>query len=103
MSKRLRESAESLPASYRFRSVADHLDWCDDPIAETLMIAFKVRFSSTRYSMTCCCLWFSQPARATARNENGSKRVRIGGAYHGRQFVLALRTTRTQLLDITGY
>ena len=36
------ESAESLPASHRSHWVADHLVWCDDPIAEPLMIAFKV-------------------------------------------------------------
>jgi hypothetical protein len=32
--------------------------------------------------MTCCCLWFSQPARETTRNENGSRRGRIRAAYH---------------------
>jgi hypothetical protein len=36
------EAAESLTAPYRSGCVADHLVWCDDPIAETLMISFKV-------------------------------------------------------------
>ena len=36
------QATEPFPASYRSRCVADHLVGCDDPIAETLMISFKV-------------------------------------------------------------
>jgi hypothetical protein len=36
------KASKSLSASYRSRWVPEHLVWCDDPIAEPLMIAFKV-------------------------------------------------------------
>src|SRR5437762_113313 len=60
----------------------------------------STRFSSIRYSITCCCLWFSQPERETTRNENGSRPARIRAAYHPRP----LRTSsprRIELLDLT--
>jgi len=37
-----KESAESLSPSYSSRCLADHLVWRDDPIAEPLMVPFKM-------------------------------------------------------------
>jgi len=54
----------------------------------------RTRFSSTRYSMTCCCRGFSQPATDTTGNENGSKPDRIGAAYDAHQPILPLATNR---------
>ena len=63
--------------------------------------ARRTRFSSTRYSITRCCLRFNQPAKETTRNENGSRHVRIDAAYHAPNRGSVGQKTRIKFLDTT--